>query len=650
MSTSQRFGFITLLCKDTSHADNLNNWRPVSLLNVDYKIISKSFANRLRQVLSDVVNIDQTCSVPGRSIVDNVHLLRNAYDYCYTANVPCIFVSYDQAKAYDKVSHEYLFKVLSAFGFGDSFIRWVSLFYTDISSRVIVNGYLSEAFRILRSLRQGCGLSALLYVLCIEPLANKIRLSTDIIGLRLPGTALEARVSLYADDTTTLASDVYSVRTAIDIFDRFGSASGATLNKDKCAALVVGGAINTADLPRWLPVKDSVKICGVHFGRNVVKLNEDMIYAKMSAATRLHKARALTLRGKVTIINVVICAKMWYVGTCVNFSTEFITRVERLLFNFLEKVHWVNRLTLVLPPIEGGLGINHVKSRLAALRGDHLRQLLVGSQAKWQYFAAFWAGLSLRRWAPRLASNFLPHSEWQPEYYLAALNEFRKIFGDPLGPDPLGLKVKATYRLHLKQAALKPRCIAATPTINFNATWRALNCFDLDPRARDVMWRLAHNVLPVRAFLYRIHITTCTACPLCHTPGVWETAKHLFISCPVTLPVWQYLIPCIARVANSPLPLTDANVLYLNFPASLGSQAAAILGRLYSELIYAVWIKRNAVVFERKQVSSQDVKLLFLYRLRVRLRADFLRLDAARFNDSWQGVASVTNSNLDIKL
>ena len=317
MSPSQRTGYITLLCKDSAHADDLSNWRPVSLLNVDYKIVSKSLANRLRTVLSEIVNGDQTCSVPGRSIIDNLHLLRNVYDYCTNGNIPCIMVSYDQAKAFDRVSHEYLFRVLRAFGFKESFINWIKLLYTDIKSRVLVNGFLSEEFSVLRSVRQGCGLSPLLYVLCIEPLANKIRLSSNIQGLRLPGTSQEARVSLYADDTTILAVDTYSIVSAVKIFENFGSASGAVLNKNKCVALVIAGNINLADLPSWLPVRDCVKVCGVYFGRNMVELNENMLLSKMSTAVRLHKFRALTLRGKVTIINTVVCAKIWYVwGLC----------------------------------------------------------------------------------------------------------------------------------------------------------------------------------------------------------------------------------------------------------------------------------------------------------------------------------------------
>jgi hypothetical protein len=121
---SLRHGIITLLCKDKSQPEFLKNWRPISLLNVDYKLISKSLTNRISSVLSEVIHIDQTCSVKGRSIQDNLHLLRNISEYVNEKNLKCAIVSIDQTKAFDRVSHNFLFQVLKAFGFGNNFIDY----------------------------------------------------------------------------------------------------------------------------------------------------------------------------------------------------------------------------------------------------------------------------------------------------------------------------------------------------------------------------------------------------------------------------------------------------------------------------------------------------------------------------------------------
>ena len=74
---SQRVGLITLICKDVSQSDKLNFWRPISLLNTDYNILSQVISLRFSKVIGDIVHTDQTCSIPGRTIHDNVHLIRN---------------------------------------------------------------------------------------------------------------------------------------------------------------------------------------------------------------------------------------------------------------------------------------------------------------------------------------------------------------------------------------------------------------------------------------------------------------------------------------------------------------------------------------------------------------------------------------------
>ena len=141
-------------------------------------------------------------------------------------------MSYDQAKAFDRVSHEYLFNVLRAFGFNENFVSWVALLYRDISSSVIVNGFISSAFSVMHSIRQGCPLSALLYVLCIEPLAIAIRQDPRIRGLKLPSSRERVRLALYADDTNSFIGNVCEIVATLEWFQVYSRASGAKLNEN----------------------------------------------------------------------------------------------------------------------------------------------------------------------------------------------------------------------------------------------------------------------------------------------------------------------------------------------------------------------------------------------------------------------------------
>ena len=118
-----------LIFKKRGDIKDLKNWRPISLLNVDYKICSKVITLRLSRVLHVVVDPDQTCSVPGRSISSNIIQLRDTLDYIKQTNEPGILVSLDQEKAFDRVNRDFLMLLLERFGFGSDFHTWIATFY-----------------------------------------------------------------------------------------------------------------------------------------------------------------------------------------------------------------------------------------------------------------------------------------------------------------------------------------------------------------------------------------------------------------------------------------------------------------------------------------------------------------------------------------
>ena len=107
------------------------------------------------------------------------------------------------------------------------------MLYCDIKCKVLVNGLFTEVYNVSRSVRQGCSLSPLLYVLCIEPFANVIRMDNHISGYKLPGSNDECRISQYAYDCTFVVTNTLSVVKILNICEFYGLVSGSRLNKEK---------------------------------------------------------------------------------------------------------------------------------------------------------------------------------------------------------------------------------------------------------------------------------------------------------------------------------------------------------------------------------------------------------------------------------
>ncbi|KAK3544504.1 hypothetical protein QTP86_013297 [Hemibagrus guttatus] len=104
---SSRRAVIILLPKKGDLQD-IKNWRPVSLLCTDYKIMSKALANRLRDIMDSIIQVEQTYCVPNRSIIDNVSLIWDILDVSSSLAVDLGLISLDQEKAFDRVEHQYL--------------------------------------------------------------------------------------------------------------------------------------------------------------------------------------------------------------------------------------------------------------------------------------------------------------------------------------------------------------------------------------------------------------------------------------------------------------------------------------------------------------------------------------------------------------
>ena len=155
LTTSQTQGLITCLPKSGKARNLLKNWRPISLLNTSYKIISSCITNRLRPILCRIISPEQKGFLENRSIADCTRLMYDVIFECQIKEINGIILLIDFEKAFDSLSWDYIRECLTNLNFGENFIKWVSLFQLDSNSRIILNGHLSAPFFLKRGCRQG---------------------------------------------------------------------------------------------------------------------------------------------------------------------------------------------------------------------------------------------------------------------------------------------------------------------------------------------------------------------------------------------------------------------------------------------------------------------------------------------------------------
>jgi len=147
-------------------------------------------------------------------------------------------VSLDFRKAFDTLEWPFIKRVLNLFNFGESVKRWTSIFYTEVESAVLNNGFATNWFKPTRGVRQGCPLSPYLFILGAEILSNKIRQNKLVKGINIYGN--EVKVSQFADDTNLFCEDITSVDNALCLVNDFAPVSGLKLNVEKTKALWLG--------------------------------------------------------------------------------------------------------------------------------------------------------------------------------------------------------------------------------------------------------------------------------------------------------------------------------------------------------------------------------------------------------------------------
>ena len=376
-------GIMYLLYKKKSKI-KIENYRPVTLLNADYKIYTKTIATKLGKVVKTILHENQAGFVPKRSLYDHTRTSQLVVEYCELKNIDGCIASLDQEKAYDKIDHEYMWRIMKKNGFPDVFIARIQEMYSDTGKSVMVNGVLPRQYKVKRGVHQGDPMSCLLYDIAIEPLAESIRRS-NLKGLNIPGARERLIVTLFADDTLVYLSGDDDMKDLQKIIKTFCKASTAVFNLEKTEYLPIGTTehrmrvaeerkVNGYEIERGTTViKDGVpmRTLGAWIGNKCnVNAQWDKILERQKKILNVWQGCHLSYRGKELILKALVMSRAMFLTTVNGMPEEVKQRMQSIMKDFMwdgkkrGKMAWEQ---IINKREDGGLNIPDIGARVDAI-------------------------------------------------------------------------------------------------------------------------------------------------------------------------------------------------------------------------------------------------------------------------------------------
>ena len=392
LSVTQRLGIITLIPKGDKDKTYLKNWRPLTLLNSLYKLVSGCIADRIKPCLDTIINGDQKGFVSGRYIGE---VIRSTYDILQWAknnNKTGVLLLIDFEKAYDSLSFSFIKKCLKFYNFGECIIKWVDILLHNFSAVINHCGNVSRKFNIGRGARQGDPIASYIFIICIEILAHKLREDPSIQGFQV--NTLTHMLELYADDCSIfLEAKDENLRNTLKNLDNFFKISGLKISISKTKAVWFGAGHNNQyklcpDLT--LDWDKQFRLLGVDFTNNLEGM-EVNFRNKVEEIRKLFNCwihRTLTVYGKIVVIKTLALSKLSHLPLVLpDINANQLKELEKLIFQFLwnNKPDKVSREHSKLKEKAGGLGVTDIKSFWQALKFSWFRRALNTS--------AFWPNI-----------------------------------------------------------------------------------------------------------------------------------------------------------------------------------------------------------------------------------------------------------------
>ncbi|GAU50504.1 hypothetical protein TSUD_409790 [Trifolium subterraneum] len=380
---------------------SFRDFRPISLCNVVYKIITKVLVHRLRPILNTIIGPYQSSFLPGRGTSDNAIVLQEIIHFMRRSKRKKGYVAFklDLEKAFDNVNWEFLKSCLHDFGFPDTTIQLIMHCVTSSNFSLLWNGNKMPHFKSSHGLRQGDPLSPYLFILCMEKLSIAINNAVqqgNWAPIHISDNGPRLSHLLFADDVLLFSKAKNSqLRFITDLFDHFSRASGLKINLSKSRAFYsagiphtkinkltsISGIRSTVSLDKYLgfPIlKGRAKRSDFHF-----------IIDKMQSRLASWKNKLLNKLGRLALASSVISSIPSYYMQISWLPQSICDSIDQTTRNFIWRdsnnkgIHLVSWKKIARPKQHGGLSIRTARGQNISLLGKLVWDMVQSSNKLW---------------------------------------------------------------------------------------------------------------------------------------------------------------------------------------------------------------------------------------------------------------------------
>jgi exonuclease III len=370
---------ICIIYKNKGSPKELKNYRPITLLNSDYKLFTKAITTRMATFIKQIIHPDQRGFLPKTNIADNLIRAQTLIDYSMANKEDLFILSIDQEKAFDRLDHKYLFGQLRAKEFPEPFVELIEAIYKDRTTKIIINDLLTDHIPLNSGVVQGDPLSPFLYIISLEGFADTIRHDTSLIGL----SDHSHKLALVADDTLLMGKGQTTLDKYTDYLNFYQTASAGKINEDKSYLVHFTQDVKPTPLThpyKETPTNSHVTYIGTQLGLNIdlKSLWEPLVARVKHRLTQWHNNHT-SLNGTTTIINCLVTPILTYQAQFHAIPEEQLTQIHNMTRDFANRHQSLKQSfdTLCLAKSDNGKGMHHIPTHLAAATHKWMRQLLL---------------------------------------------------------------------------------------------------------------------------------------------------------------------------------------------------------------------------------------------------------------------------------